>query len=68
MNPLETFDLACPWCGEPIEILVDLSVGSQSYIEDCQICCAPILVRVQVGLDVDQPPEVTLSREDGGGT
>ena len=31
-----------------IEILVDLSVGEQQYIEDCSVCCAPILMSVQV--------------------
>ena len=32
----------CPYCGEPFETAVDLSSGSTSYIEDCQICCRPI--------------------------
>jgi len=41
----------CPYCGEVLEILVDASSGSQHYIEDCQICCSPIEIRLQVGLD-----------------
>ncbi len=40
----------CPYCGEPFETLLDLSAGSASYIEDCQVCCQPIDFR----LDVDQ--------------
>lgn len=40
----------CPYCGECFETLVDLSAGSASYIEDCQVCCRPIEFR----LDVDQ--------------
>ena len=28
----------------PIPLLLDLSGGSQSYTEDCEICCQPILV------------------------
>jgi hypothetical protein len=28
---------------------VDLSAGSTSYIEDCQICCRPI----ELGIEVD---------------
>ncbi len=38
----------CPYCGEPFETLVDLSAGSASYIEDCQVCCQPIEFRVEV--------------------
>jgi hypothetical protein len=32
----------CPYCGERYETPVDLTGGSFSYIEDCQICCRPI--------------------------
>jgi hypothetical protein len=32
----------CPYCGERFETAVDLSAGSFSYVEDCQICCQPI--------------------------
>jgi hypothetical protein len=34
----------CPYCAEPMEIVLDLSAGDQSYIEDCQVCCQPMLV------------------------
>lgn len=34
--------IRCPFCGERFTILLDLSGGSQSYIEDCQVCCRPI--------------------------
>jgi hypothetical protein len=27
-----------------ITLLVDASAGSQTYIEDCQVCCRPIQV------------------------
>jgi hypothetical protein len=30
---------------------VDLSAGSQSYVEDCQVCCQPMTVGVSVGED-----------------
>jgi len=36
----------CPWCLESISLLVDPSVDSQNYIEDCSVCCRPIQVRV----------------------
>lgn len=44
----------CPYCGESIELLLDLSVESQSYIEDCFVCCRPILVSVEVQGEVIQ--------------
>ncbi len=37
----------CPFCGEPITIVVDPSAGSQSYVEDCQVCCQPMQVHVE---------------------
>lgn len=36
--------LACPSCGETIEIVVDLSVAEQRYVEDCCVCCRPLSV------------------------
>jgi hypothetical protein len=32
----------CPFCAEPICLLLDLSVSNQSYIEDCEVCCRPM--------------------------
>ena len=40
---LETQDYQCPYCGEPVEALLDLSGGDQQYIEDCAVCCRPIV-------------------------
>jgi hypothetical protein len=39
----------CPYCGEGYETPVDLTAGSFSYIEDCQICCRPIELCGEVG-------------------
>ncbi len=38
----------CPYCGEPIELLVDTSVEQQDYIEDCSVCCRPMELSVHV--------------------
>lgn len=35
----------CPYCGETIELQVDASAGSQTYVEDCSVCCRPIEIR-----------------------
>ena len=50
----------CPFCGEPIEIVVDTSAGSQSYVEDCQVCCQPMQVAIEV--DDDQLLSVLVDR------
>jgi hypothetical protein len=39
---------SCPFCAETISILIDASHGSQTYIEDCQVCCRPIEVKLTV--------------------
>lgn len=37
----------CPHCGERISMVLDLSVESQSYVEDCEVCCNPIEISYQ---------------------
>jgi len=38
---------ACAGCGEWNETTVDESAGSrQRYVEDCQVCCKPNVLRV----------------------
>ena len=39
-----TAEVSCPHCGETITLFLDLSVESQSYIEDCSVCCRPMTV------------------------
>lgn len=36
----------CPYCWEEISMILDESVSSQTYIEDCEVCCNPIEVSV----------------------
>lgn len=48
---IETITIQCPYCGESYETVVDLSAGSQRYVEDCAVCCRPIEVTLQVGDD-----------------
>ena len=52
----------CPYCGEPVELAVDDSAGSQAYFEDCPVCCRPIGVEARVGNDA--VVEVVVRRED----
>jgi hypothetical protein len=43
--------ILCPYCGESYETVVDLSAGSQHYVEDCAVCCRPIEIALKVGDD-----------------
>jgi Cysteine-rich CPXCG len=45
---LESQEYECPYCGESVEALLDLSGGDQQYIEDCPVCCRPIVFDLQV--------------------
>ena len=37
----------CPYCWEQVSLLVDVSQSSQTYIEDCEVCCNPIQFHIQ---------------------
>jgi hypothetical protein len=59
---VESLSASCPYCGESIELLVDASAGSQRYVEDCQVCCRPMVVTVLV--DAAGEVEVGVAGED----
>ena len=42
--------LAAP-IGRRVDVFVDPSVAEQVYVEDCYVCCRPILLSVRVGTD-----------------
>ncbi|MFU8764274.1 MAG: CPXCG motif-containing cysteine-rich protein [Haliea sp.] len=48
VDSLSELTVWCPYCGEPIEVLVDQQEAGDEYIEDCQVCCKPILFSVAV--------------------
>ena len=52
MQELTESTIYCPYCGEPISVLLDPGEVGQSYIEDCQVCCRPIVFRLH--MDGDQ--------------
>ena len=39
-------EFQCPYCWESITMLLDTSVAQQTYVEDCEICCNPIEIKV----------------------
>lgn len=58
---LATHDTDCPYCGEPITLVIDASAGAQTYIEDCAVCCRPITVVVDV--DAEGEADVRVQSE-----
>lgn len=58
---LDEAAIRCPYCGEAITLVVDASAGSQRYLEDCQVCCRPIVVGVTVD---DEVVQVHVASED----
>ena len=43
--------ITCPYCGEDWIALADPSAGSADYVEDCTVCCRPILFHMEVDVD-----------------
>jgi hypothetical protein len=61
---VEELAVSCPYCWERIELLVDVSAGSQRYTEDCPVCCQPMAVNLEVG-DDGQSFSVDVEAENG---
>jgi hypothetical protein len=57
-----TAEVSCPYCGEVITLFLDLSVESQTYIEDCSVCCQPMTV----SYTVEEGELASLSAEANG--
>ncbi|MGK0247351.1 MAG: transcription elongation factor Elf1 [Oleispira sp.] len=57
VNALTEKSIVCPYCGEILEVLIDLTDVNEQYIEDCQVCCKPINFIVSE----DNNGEVTVS-------
>ncbi len=45
---MDTQVILCPYCGEELEVAVDWSIPRQEYIEDCQVCCQPMILTVVI--------------------
>lgn len=54
----EALTISCPHCGEAFSLAFDVSEGSAEFTIDCEVCCRPMTVAVQVddgevvGLDI----------------
>jgi transcription elongation factor Elf1 len=44
----DAITIQCPHCGESFSLAVDLSEGSAEFVVDCEVCCRPMAVSLQV--------------------
>ncbi len=44
----QTIEVQCPHCGSLFDSVVDCSAGSQEYVEDCAVCCSPIVFQLSI--------------------
>lgn len=51
---IEEYLASCPYCGESFTTLIELSAGNQEYIEDCQICCRPVIFNIALDTLTDE--------------
>ena len=57
--------VSCPYCGQEVELIVDPTGGAQQqYVEDCDVCCQPLSIRVT--LDGEGQPFVNVATLDEG--
>lgn len=62
MSELLQQDISCPYCGEMIEVVIEVLEDSQEYIEDCQVCCRPIVFNIDMAFDGS--PSVSVHSEN----
>lgn len=56
----DTICVQCPYCWQTNEIEIDTSGGAlQRYVEDCQVCCQPWQVTVDLH---GETPVVTVEQ------
>ncbi|HEY3413456.1 MAG TPA: CPXCG motif-containing cysteine-rich protein [Armatimonadota bacterium] len=61
MGGVETY--TCAFCGEPNELFVDRTASKhQQFTEDCDVCCRPNLITVQI--DPDEVLWIDAEQED----
>ena len=58
----ESIPIQCPYCGEAIVIEPEPSDEVMEYVEDCHVCCRPIVITVSYS---EHGSEVTAKREGG---
>ena len=53
----------CPYCGEEVEVELDpIGASSETYIEDCPVCCNPNVIHAEF-FGPDEPPRLWAEAE-----
>jgi hypothetical protein len=47
----ETLPIPCPYCNETLYIEPEPADQVIEYVEDCHVCCRPILIKVEYSED-----------------
>ncbi len=42
------YHFSCPYCFESGVKLIDFTIRSQNFIEDCEVCCNPIDFNIEL--------------------
>jgi len=58
---LDRLTFSCPWCGQANPVAVEPDDAGQWIIQDCQVCCRPIELRLPRTHD----ERLSVRREDG---
>lgn len=61
MDVLSESQISCPYCGETLTLLLDVSAGEQTYVEDCAVCCRSMACRL---VQLDGTWALEVRRED----
>ena len=64
MKDLEFVGTYCPHCGEALDLSIDTSVEQQQYVEDCQVCCRPMVVTVLIDHSASDAVGVVVRAEN----
>ena len=65
MNDLPEATIYCPYCGEMNTVFIEPLQEEQEYIEDCQVCCRPIVFHVRPEADGSYAVHVQTENESG---
>lgn len=63
LNQLLEVSVQCPYCWERFSLLIDASVESQEYVEDCEVCCRPIDFAIEIDEENQAVVQARLQHE-----
>ena len=61
MGALQTVMLQCPHCWEHVEKLADCSVAHETIVEDCSVCCGPMVINISMDEDEELGAEARMA-------